>query len=332
MEEVFPDPAVDIVVDLAPVAEHYSVNKAALLAGKHVYCEKPLTTKMTEAEESAALAEERGLLLSSAPATVFSRSAQTLVRAVHGGVIGTPRLAYASLDMGPLAFMAYRDWRSRRGVPWPYEDEVRNGCALEHAGYQLTWLTAMFGPVVRMSSQAVTPFSNHWEGIVDDAAPDFSLGCLRFADGTVCRLTLGWVAPADKSLLVVGDEGVLSVEDVWRASSPVLLRRRVRTRGRDTGYLAEPEQLPFVLPPLEHRYDDDAHDLTVAAGVADLARAVLEGDRPLLSAEYSLHILDVSIRLATGQTLDEEIDAPSPSATRLWGDRFRHTAEAVVGR
>ncbi|MFF9671278.1 Gfo/Idh/MocA family protein [Streptomyces eurythermus] len=327
MEEVLADPEVRIVVNLTPTARHYTVNRAALSAGKHVYCEKPMTTNMAEARELASLAAQRGLLLCSAPATVFSRSAQTLVRAVHDGVVGTPRLAYASLDMGPLAFMAYRDWRSKRGVPWPYREEVANGCVLEHAGYLLTWLTAMFGPVVRVSGHTVTPFADQWEGVVADVAPETSFGALRFADGTVCRLTIGWAAPADKSLLVVGDEGVLSVDDVWQASSPVTLRRRVRTTGRDTGYLAEPERLPFVLPPLEHGYDDEAHDLTVGAGIADLARAVLTGDRPLLGAEFSLHILDVSLRFATAATADEHIDVPAPSATRLWGDRYRHPAE-----
>ncbi|MFF9277033.1 Gfo/Idh/MocA family protein [Streptomyces griseosporeus] len=330
MEEVLADPGVEIVVNLTPTTEHYFVNKAALSAGKHVYCEKPMTTSMAQARELAALAAARGLHLCSAPATVFSRSAQTLLRAVHDGAAGTPRLAYASLDMGPLAFMAYRDWRSTRGVPWPYREEVGNGCVLEHAGYLLTWLTAMFGPVVGMSAQTVTPFADQWEGVVDDVAPETSFGALRFADGTVCRLTIGWAAPADKSLLVVGDQGVLSVDDVWQASSPVMLRRRVHTSGRDTGYLAEPEQLPFVLPPLAHGYDDEAHDLTVAAGIADLARAVRSGGRPLLGAEYSLHILDVSLRLAAARSTEEYLDVPAPSATRLWGDRYRQPAETTV--
>ncbi|MFF9581013.1 Gfo/Idh/MocA family protein [Streptomyces achromogenes] len=124
MQEVLAGPEVEIVENLTPTAEHYTVNRAALSAGKHVYCEKSMTTNMAEARELASLAAERGLLMRSAPATVFSRSAQTLIRAVHDGVVGAPRLAYASPDMGPLAFMAYRDRRSRRGVPWPYREEV----------------------------------------------------------------------------------------------------------------------------------------------------------------------------------------------------------------
>lgn len=41
---------------------HYSQSKAALLAGKHVICEKPLATKIEEAEELVALAKETGLV------------------------------------------------------------------------------------------------------------------------------------------------------------------------------------------------------------------------------------------------------------------------------
>ena len=42
MEELFADPEIDIVLNLTRPYEHYGVSKGALLAGKHVYCEKPL--------------------------------------------------------------------------------------------------------------------------------------------------------------------------------------------------------------------------------------------------------------------------------------------------
>jgi predicted dehydrogenase len=41
---------------------HYSQSKAALLAGKHVICEKPLATKIEEAEELVSLAAQTGLV------------------------------------------------------------------------------------------------------------------------------------------------------------------------------------------------------------------------------------------------------------------------------
>lgn len=320
LDEILSDPDVRIVVNLAPVAQHYAINRAILSAGKHVYCEKPMATSLAEAQELVELAAARGVFLSSAPSTVFSAAAQTMIHAVRSGAIGRPRLAYGALDMGPLSFMAYRDWRTPRDVPWPYEDEVRNGCVLEHAGYQLTWMTAMLGPVTAMDSHTASAFGDEWDGIVADPAPDFALGVLSFAGGATGRLTLGWAAPADQSLMIVGNQGAISVADVWQATSPVTLRRRVHTSGRDTGYLAEPEQLPFVVDPLPYRYND-AHDLTVSAGIADLARAVIDGGRPVLSAEFVTHVLDVSLRLAAGKARPDTAPAAPPlTATDLWAD------------
>jgi predicted dehydrogenase len=314
-DEVLSDPDVAIVVNLTPVSQHYSVSKAALLAGKHVYSEKPLASSLPEATELVELAGDRGLLLSSAPSTIFSQAAQTLLQAVGDGLIGTPRLVHASLDMGALAFMPYTEWRSKRGVPWPYLDEVANGCVMEHAGYQLSWLVAMFGPVVRMAAHTSLQLADEWP-TQTELAPDIALGFLEFANGTVCRLSIGWVAPADLSLTVIGDQGILSVADVWQASVPVMLRRNVRTSGKTNAYLAEPEQLPFVVPAARYRYTD-THDLTVGAGVADMASAVLKGEQPFLSADFSLHVLDVSLRLSEGRGAMEDVVIPPSDDKKL---------------
>jgi predicted dehydrogenase len=325
-DEVLGDPGVAIVVNLTPVSQHYCVSKAALLAGKHVYSEKPLASSLPEATELVELARERGLLLSSAPSTIFSQAGQTLLRAVRDGLIGKPRLVHAALDMGALAFMPYTEWRSRRGVPWPYVDEVANGCIMEHAGYQLSWLVAMFGPVVRMAAHTSLQLGDKWPKQTG-LAPDISLGFLEFARGTVCRLSISWVAPADLSLTVIGDEGILSVGDVWQASAPVMVQRNVRTSGKTNAYLAKPEQLPFAIPPAQHRYTD-THDLTVGAGVADMASAVLKGEQSFLSADFSLHVLDVSLRLSQGRGVMEEVALPASDDKKL---ARPGTAQALPG-
>ena len=56
------DPAIDLVDICLPDHLHFEVAKAALQAGKHVYCEKPFTSNAAEAAELAALAEARGLV------------------------------------------------------------------------------------------------------------------------------------------------------------------------------------------------------------------------------------------------------------------------------
>ena len=61
-EEIISDPSIDAVDICTPNPLHFEVAKAALLAGKAVLCEKPLTVTAAEAEELAALAEERGVV------------------------------------------------------------------------------------------------------------------------------------------------------------------------------------------------------------------------------------------------------------------------------
>jgi predicted dehydrogenase len=59
--EVLRDPAIDAVHIGTPNAQHFSMAKDALLAGKHVICEKPLTTTVAEAEELVSLATRQGV-------------------------------------------------------------------------------------------------------------------------------------------------------------------------------------------------------------------------------------------------------------------------------
>ncbi|MFD0392083.1 hypothetical protein ACFQ3Z_02090 [Streptomyces nogalater] len=69
-------------------------------------------------------------------------------------------------------------------------------------------------------------------------APETSFGALRFADGTMCRLTIGWAAPADKSLLVVGD----------RESCPSTTCGRRRVRSRCGAGCSRPAGTPVTWP------------------------------------------------------------------------------------
>ncbi len=61
-EEMLADTDIDLIYIATPPYLHYSQSKQALLAGKHVICEKPAAVKTVDAEELAAYARSRGLL------------------------------------------------------------------------------------------------------------------------------------------------------------------------------------------------------------------------------------------------------------------------------
>lgn len=64
LEEMLSDEAIELVVVNTPNKTHYDYTKLALLAGKHVICEKPFTVTVAEAEELIALATSMNVKLS----------------------------------------------------------------------------------------------------------------------------------------------------------------------------------------------------------------------------------------------------------------------------
>jgi predicted dehydrogenase len=62
-DDIINDPAIDAIIIATPVSTHFSLAKRALLAGKHVLMEKPMTASVLEAEILINLATQRKLLL-----------------------------------------------------------------------------------------------------------------------------------------------------------------------------------------------------------------------------------------------------------------------------
>jgi predicted dehydrogenase len=234
LTELLDDASVELVLNLTGPRSHFEVTRSCLEAGKHVYSEKPLGMNADEARGLVALAEERWLYLATAPCSLLSETAQTMWKAIKDGAVGKVRLVYANFDDGLLApKMAPWTWLNGYGVPWPAKDEFEVGCTYEHAGYVLTWLAAFFGP-----AKSVSAFSScqiHDKGIpVESMAPDFSVGCIEYADGVVARVTCGLVAPRDKSITIVGDDGVIFTSNVRNDVGPVYIQP-VPARGRHGG-------------------------------------------------------------------------------------------------
>ena len=124
-------------------------------------------------------------------------------------------LVYAELDDNPWHLMDIESVKGPTGTPWPYVEELQEGCTFEHVGYHLIWICAMFGPAV-----SVTAFSDalieHKASVPLSPAgtPDFSAGCLHFASGVAARITCSIIAPRDQRLRIIGDEGEISTGEL----------------------------------------------------------------------------------------------------------------------
>ncbi|GAC1342502.1 MAG: Gfo/Idh/MocA family oxidoreductase [Ktedonobacteraceae bacterium] len=87
VEDVFQSD-VDGVIIATPVRTHYQLAKQALLHGKHVLVEKPLTADVAEAKELVALAKEQGRVLMVGHTFEYNPAVNELRKLVQSGELG----------------------------------------------------------------------------------------------------------------------------------------------------------------------------------------------------------------------------------------------------
>src|SRR5262249_35335575 len=95
LDEVLNDPAIELVLNLTNPRSHYTVSRACLESGKHVYSEKPLAMTLSEAQELVRLAKEKRLYIASAPSRVLAETGQTMWKALNENVVGRVHAVYA---------------------------------------------------------------------------------------------------------------------------------------------------------------------------------------------------------------------------------------------
>lgn len=94
------DPDIDVVDITAPNALHHDMALAAIAAGKHVYCEKPLSVTLAEAEEMTAAAQAAGVKTMVAFNNIKTPAAMLARQIIDRGEIGTPMRFRGWFDQG----------------------------------------------------------------------------------------------------------------------------------------------------------------------------------------------------------------------------------------
>ncbi|KAA3627111.1 MAG: gfo/Idh/MocA family oxidoreductase [Proteobacteria bacterium] len=314
-DELLGDDSVELILNLTNPRSHYDVTRACIEAGKHVYSEKPLAMNYESAEELVGLARSRGVYLGAAPCSVLGETAQTVWKALSDGVIGPVRLVYANFDAGMTSRLQYRSWRSESGALWPAKDEFEVGCTYEHAGYFLTWLAAFFGP-----AKAVTAFASCQvpdKGIpLDVITPDYTVGNIEYEGNVVARVTCSIIAPLDRSLMLMGERGIIYVKDIRDDASPVYVKSIPPHRLEAAleyrldhwssrierwlnwlpwswgNYSRIKRNYPFAQKPAL-RWSARYKPVDFCRGPAEMAAAIRNHRPSVFSAEFALHITEL---------------------------------------
>jgi predicted dehydrogenase len=302
VEDLLNSPEIEIVLNLTVPKAHYDVNKKALLAGKSVYVEKPVTIAREEGRELLDIAKSKGLLIGSAPDTFLGGGLQTCRKLIDDGAIGEPVAAHA--------FMLCHGHESWHPSPEFYY-EKGGGPMFDMGPYYLTALISLMGPINRVTGSARATFptrtitSEPKKGkIVQVETPTHIVGVLDFANGAIGEITTSFDVWSSRlpCIEIYGSEGSLSVPDPNGFGGQV----QITKRGGDWEDVA-----------LTHGYAENSRGL----GVMDMAYALRTG-RPLrASGALAFHVLDVmhAVHEASAEgkhvTLTSGVDRPAAMRT-----------------
>lgn len=301
LEQLLADPAVEIVYIATPHVQHHAVALAALNAGKHVLCEKPLTMDAAQARELADLARDRGLFLMEAVWTRFLPSFRRAVDIVRGGEIGQPRWAQADLGFAPAYDPTSRMWDPAAG----------GGALLDLAVYPLTWALGMLGEANSIhASGTLTPNGVDLHNALSLTYDGGGHAHIITSIGSECPSivtvggTEGWLQssgplfnPAE--LIVQPRQGTLRKETFEVVGNGFSYELREVSRCLQAGLLESPfmtvQESVDMMGLLDEarlqmnvRYPSDTM-AALASGVRELGQSVVQGAAPAVPGVFGAH-------------------------------------------
>jgi predicted dehydrogenase len=252
---------VDGVVIATPIHTHYALARAALLADKHVFVEKPLALNVAEVEELVALAQERQRVLMVGYTFLYHRAVQELRRIIADGQLG--KIYYIDAQRLNLGL-----FRPDVNVIW------------DLAPHDLSILRYVLNadPVAVRATGAAYIQPN-----IEDVAYIY----LRYADGMIAHLQLSWLHPSKvRRFTVVGDRRMVVYDDVEPLDKLWIYNRGVDRPAHSTTF--EEFQLSYrsgeiIIPSIP--WVEPLH-----AACEHFADCIRQDQRPLSDGAWSLPI------------------------------------------
>ncbi|GAC1342351.1 MAG: Gfo/Idh/MocA family oxidoreductase [Ktedonobacteraceae bacterium] len=278
VEEIFHSD-VDGVVIATPVRTHYQLAKAALLHGKHVLVEKPLTANVAEAEELVALAKKQRRTLMAGHTFEYSPAVNELRKLIQSGELG--KIYSIEAERVNLGL-----FRSDINVIW------------DLAPHDVSILLYLLGKKPRQIK--VQAHAHLQPPIHDTAHLD-----LEFADGMTAHIHVSWLHPCKiRRVTIIGDAR-MAVYDDTNPSEMVKIYNKGADVHADPGvsYRFGAVTIPHIdwIEPLRLECEDFANAIRTGSQPRSHGHIGLEVVRVLAMAQESLE--EQETRAAVGARL-----------------------------
>lgn len=274
-EEMLEYSEIEIILNITTPIGHYDICKKAILAGKHVYVEKPLSLTFEQGCELVKLAKEKNVLLGGAPDTFMGAGIQTCRKLIDDGFIGKP--------IASTAFMMCHGHESWHPAPEFYYKNG-GGPMFDMGPYYLTALVNLMGGVeevcgmnnITFPTRTITSQPKFGE-IIDVEVDTHVAGLLRFESGAVGTIITSfdvWNSNLPR-IEIYGTRGTIVVPDPNGFGGPVLLSTL--------------DGSGFKEIPLTHIYAQNSRGI----GVSDMAECIISGGVNRASGELTNHVLEI---------------------------------------
>ncbi|TFH24208.1 MAG: Gfo/Idh/MocA family oxidoreductase [Bacteroidia bacterium] len=263
----------DLLVNLTDMQEHGRLNKIALTAGKNVWSEKPLASTVEEGKELLELAKEMNVRLWGAPVVVNSPQFAFMAEAIRTGKLG--KISSAHAHYGHL------------GPTWSAFFYEKGGGSLPDLGvYNLATLTGLLGPAkyVTAMTSIVTPVRNtDNKGEVKVEAEDNAMVLMDHGNGILSHVQSGFNYFDPYGHTGTGQD------------RPTVLIWGTRGNMGLVGYDCAPFGVALATTDHEEpvRHANDALGYVWQEGASVVAETLATGKETLVSAEHSLHVLEI---------------------------------------
>ena len=188
-EAVFEDPTIDAVMIATPAETHYTLAKAAIEAGKHVFVEKPLTIDVGQARDLVRRAAAAGRVLMVGHLLEYHPAILKLKAMIDAGDLGEIRYVISNrLNLGKI--------RTEENALWSF------------APHDIAVILRLVGdsPVEVVATGGA---------YVSENIADVTVTQLRFAGGERAHVFVSWLHPfKEQKLVVVGSKKMASFDDV----------------------------------------------------------------------------------------------------------------------
>ncbi len=259
-EAIFSNPNIQGIVIAVPSDCHYLITKQALMAGKHVFVEKPMTMVYQEAKRLVKLAETHKCLLMVGHLLLYHAAFRHLKEMVSAGQIGKVHAIYANR----LIFGGLR----------PDED-----CLWDYAPHDLSMILSLENSAIQRIEASSQDHIVH--GHIDTVTIN-----LKFASGVTAKIFNSWHYPyKEQKLIVVGEKGSLVFDDTmaWGNKLTLIPHRITHTNANALPTFAQEQAVPIPLAPQEPLRDECNH----------FVQCIKTGEQPLTGVEEAITVMGV---------------------------------------